>query len=66
MTCRYVSRKGDKPQTFIAWLSHAEALLLGGQLLHSTKVMRAEREKIARKQEAAERRLARQKPVQKP
>ena len=66
MTCRYVSRKGGKPQTFITWLSPAEAQLLGSQLLHSTKVMRTEREKTAHKQEAAERRLARQKPAQKP
>ena len=61
MTCCYVDRKGDKPQTFIAWLSPAEAQMLGSQLLHRTKIMRAERETTARQQEAAERRLARQK-----
>ncbi len=61
MTCCYVDRKEGKPQTFIIWLSTAEAQLLGSRLLLSTKTMRAEREKTARKQEAAERRLARRK-----
>jgi len=60
MTCHYVDRKEGKPQTFIIWLSPAEAQLLASQLLRHTKIMRAEREKTARKQEAAERRLARQ------
>jgi len=66
MTCHYVDRNGGKPRTFATWLSPDNAQTLGIQLMQCTRIMRAEREKTARKQEAAERRLARRKPVQKP